>query len=48
MSAMDALECCDEGHTALREYFHHADVNGNGYIDIEVFLETVEKHGSYD
>ncbi len=48
ISAMDALECCDEGHTALREYFHHADVDGNGYIDIDVFLETVEKHGSYD
>jgi amino acid transporter len=48
ISAMDALECCDEGHTALREYFHHADVNGNGYIDIDEFLETVEKHGSYD
>ncbi len=48
ISAMNALECCDEGNTALREYFHHADVNGNGYIDIHEFLETVEKHGSYD
>jgi Ca2+-binding EF-hand superfamily protein len=45
---MDALECCDEGHNDLREYFHHADVNGNGYIDINEFLESVEKHGSYD
>lgn len=48
IAAMEALECCDEGHDALREYFHAADEDEDGVIDIDEFLDSVEKHGSYE
>ncbi len=48
IAAMEALECCDEGHDALREYFHAADEDEDGIIDIDEFLNSVEKHGGYE
>lgn len=45
IAAMEALDCCDEGNDALRSYFHAADTDEDGVIDIDQFLESVEQHG---
>ena len=43
ISAMEALELNDDGHDALREYFHIADKNNDGVVDIDEFLEHLEQ-----
>ncbi|MBT3772616.1 MAG: amino acid permease [Euryarchaeota archaeon] len=48
IAAMDALGCCTEGHDALREYFHAADENADGVLDIDEFLKLIEQNSEND
>jgi len=43
VAALKALELGEENNDALREYFHAADENNDGVIDIDEFLSYIEK-----
>lgn len=46
IAALKALEFSEEGHHALREYFHAADLNHDGVIDIDEFFKFLDKNAN--
>jgi len=40
-SAIEALQLNHDGHDAIREYFHFADGDGDGIIDIDEFCDFI-------